>query len=381
MVRSGICTSAFGIKAPIIKEGDNIVDAVIDSVFNATRIHNDIYDIEDKDIIGITESVVARSFGNYATIDDIAEDVKKKFFGNNLTLVNMIYSRNRFAMILRGIARGIYKKGAELGFFDGKIYLYMPLIDEVGNTSRNHPFTGMDYTEYYREIVESEGVECIIVESNFNPSDEHPTNVLYCGLHDYNQFKETYHSFKYWYTLADILSDRCDWGVLGSNKATEDKIKLFPNIRDCVRVCEDIKDKIKTVTGKNVLVCVYGDGCFHSPMINGILGTSINEFADPITMPGYTDPEIFESTPNEIKIKAFADDKYKELHGTELDDAIRNEVKENNNHNLVGNMTSQGTTPRQYRDLIASLCDLVSGSGQKGTPIVFIKNYFGTYAS
>lgn len=130
-----------------------------------------------------------------------------------------------------------------------------------------------------------------------------------------------------------------------------------------------------------MLVCVYGDGCFHSPMINGILGTSINEFADPITMPAYTDPEIFESTPNEIKIKAFADDKYKELHGTELDDAIRNEVKENNNHNLVGNMTSQGTTPRQYRDLIASLCDLVSGSGQKGTPIVFIKNYFGTYAS
>lgn len=378
MNRKSICRSAYGIKAPIIKRGDDIANIVSEAVLIATEIRvpsGAQYDLNNNDIVSVTESVVARSLGRYATIDDIAKDVQNKYGAKPfLVLYNMIYSRNRFAMILKGIARGC--KG-------GTIALYMPEMDEVGNVCKNHPFTGMDYTKYYKEIIESEGTKCIIHDYDFEYEySSMYKNVLYCGLHDYENEKMKHSTLsidKHFYTLADILSDKCDWGVLGSNKATEDTIKLYPNKKESTDICNKIKKTIFDITGKDVIVCVYGDGCFHSPMINNIDGTSINEFADPVTMPGYTNPEIIESTPNEIKIKAFADDKYKDLNGKNLDEAIKNEIKEKKKV-LVGNMSSQGTTPRLYRDLIASACDLVSGSGDCGTPIVLLKNWFNNYS-
>lgn len=367
MNKEHICTSAYGIKAPIIREGDNLADIVVNCVLDATKTEtNSIssYDIDDKDIIGVTESVIARSLGLYATIDDIANDVREKFKDSSngvLVLYNMIYSRNRFAMILRGIARGWQGK---------KIILYMPQMDEVGNVNKNHPFTNMDYTQYYKDIVEGEGCTCVIHEFSFDEDADHYQNVIYCGLHDYNRFSEKFKSFRHYYTLKDILSDRCDWGVLGSNKATDEKIKLFPNIKPTIEICENIKKQIFEKTKKKVLVCCYGDGSYKD------FDSEIWEMADPVPCPGCSDIDIFQQTPNEIKVKAFADDKYKDLNGKELDEAIAKEIGKNKNKNLKGNMISQGTTPRKYINLISSLCDLISGSGQKCTPIVLIKNYF-----
>ena len=353
---------SMGVKAPIIREGDDLKSIVVNSVLDAT-------DIDDKDIISITESVVARSQGNYITVDEIAEDVRKRL-GNESTiaLINPIYSRNRFSMILKGIARAAKR-----------VVIYMPDVDEVGNVVRNHPFTGMNYDEYYESIVNSEGATCLICHKifDFDDFDDSPC-LIYCGLHDYNEWRYKNGSATC-ITLADICSDKCEFGVLGSNKATEEKLKLFPKKDKATDLCYAIKEQIKNKTGKDVYVCVYGDGCFHSPKVNGIDGTSINEFADPVTMPAYTDSNIFESSPNEIKIKAFADDKYKNLSGNDLELAIKEEIK-SKNKNLVGNMSSQGTTPRMIRDLVASLCDLTTGSGDKGCPIVVVKNYFKNYS-
>ena len=370
-MKKNIGVISMGIKAPIIKEGDDIVDIVVKSVLDATEINNTSsfthgenkrFNINNKDIIGITESVVARAFGEYITIDEIAEDIKKKFGERaNIALTNMIYSRNRFAMILKGIARGCC---------GGKIYLYMPHTDEVGNVSKNHPFTGIDYTEYYKEIVESENCECIIIEKDLDIyNGEKPQRVIYCGLHDYEKFIDTFSDFKTWYTLADICGYKCDWGLLGSNKASEEKLKLFPNKKTCQKVVTEIQKRIFDITGKNVFVCIYGDGCFKDP-VGGIW-----EFADPVTMPGYTNHEFFESTPNEIKIKYLADDKYSNLNGKELDEAIDKEIKEHGGKNLKASMNSEGTTPRLYMDLLASLMDLTSGSGMRGTPIILVQNY------
>ena len=368
-----------GISAPMIKEGDDLVRIVVDSVINEVKDVKIInvpyyiegvrafrteehmsYDINDKDIIGITESVIARAAGQYISVDDIAADIEKKF-GNDafIRLIDPIYSRNRFSMILKGIARAAKK-----------LYIIMPSIDEVGNPSGVNPFTGVNIQDYYKEICESENCEVFFWDgvSPNNCRQEIPelkdildVNTIYCGLHDYTWWKEHLGSSNH-FTLADICDEFSpDWGLLGTNKSTEERLKLFPSKEVAWKVCDEVKVQIKEITGKDVIVCSYGDGCFKDP-VGGIW-----EFADPVTMPAYTDKELIESTPNEIKLKAFIDD------GTS-EEEINKLIKEKKN--LVGSMTSQGTTPRLYRDLLASLMDLTSGSGDRATPIVLIQNYF-----
>lgn len=366
---------SMGIKCPIIKEGDNLVDIVFKSVLDATKSgvlmedsralgkEVNTYNIKDGDIIGITESIVARSAGLYVTLDEITDDIKKKL--NNpktIVVIEPIYSRNRFSMILKAIARAASEK----------VIIFMPDYDEVGNPNGVNMFTGVNMIDYYTKLVEQEGKTCVIHKQSFTAAEQYIYGsyypFIYCWLHDYDKYQGTY------LTLADICNDKNpDFGLLGTNKATEEKLKLFPTKELATNICEEIKEKIYKETGKNVYVCVYGDGAFKDP-VGGIW-----EFADPVTMPGYSDADLFESTPNEIKIKAFADDQYKELNGKALDNAIKKEIK-NSNKSLVGNMASQGTTPRLYRDLIASLMDLTSGSGSKGTPVILIQNYFNTYA-
>ena len=364
-----------GIKAPMIKEGDDLVNIIVDSVINevknvtVTHIPYYIdgvrtfnteehisYDINDKDIIGITESVIARAMGQYISVDDIAEWIIKKFGPDAELIVDSpIYSRNRFSMILKGIARAAKK-----------IYFIMPPFDEVGNPSGVNPFTGVDIQKYYAEICSEENCESEFGESvyevtkNINDYDIDNYGWIYCGLHNYNEWKEK-HTGKI-ATLADVCKEFSpDWGVLGTNKSTEERLKLFPSKEVAQKVCDEVKAQIKEITGKDVIVCSYGDGCFKDP-VGGIW-----EFADPVTMPAYTDKELIESTPNEIKLKAFIDD------GTS-EEEINKLIKEKKN--LIGSMTSQGTTPRLYRDLLASLMDLTSGSGDRATPIVLVQNYF-----
>ena len=370
-----------GIKAPMIKEGDDLVNIIVDSVINevknvtVTHIPYYIdgvrafnteehisYDINDKDIIGITESVIARAAGQYISVDDIAEWIIKKFGPDAELIVDSpIYSRNRFSMILKGIARAAKK-----------IYFIMPPFDEVGNPSGVNPFTGVDIQKYYAEICSEENCESEFGESvyevtkNINDYDIDNYGWIYCGLHNYNEWKEK-RTGKI-ATLADVCKEFSpDWGVLGTNKSTEERLKLFPSKEVAQKVCDEVKAQIKKITGKDVIVMGYGDGCFKSPAISGIPGTSIWEFADPETSPAYTDKELLESSPNEIKLKAFIDD------GTS-EEEINKLIKEKKN--LIGSMSSQGTTPRQYKDLLASLMDLTSGSGDRATPIVLIQNYF-----
>ena len=368
-----------GISAPMIKEGDDLVRIVVDSVINevknttvthipyyiegvrAFRTEEHMsYDINDKDIIGITESVIARAAGQYISVDDIATDIEKKFGKDAfIRLMNPIYSRNRFSMILKGIARAAKK-----------LYIIMPSIDEVGNPSGVNPFTGVNIQEYYKKICESENCEVFfwdgVSSNNFRQEipelkDIPDVNTIYCGLHDYTWWKEHLGGPNH-FTLADICDEFSpDWGVLGTNKSTEERLKLFPSKEVAQKVCDEVKAQIKNITGKDVIVCSYGDGCLKDP-VGGIW-----EFADPVTMPAYTDKELIESTPNEIKLKAFIDD------GTS-EEEINRLIKEKKN--LVGSMTSQGTTPRLYRDLLTSLMDLTSGSGDRATPIVLIQNYF-----
>ena len=371
-----------GIKAPMIKEGDDLVNIIVDSVINevknvtVTHIPYYIdgvrafnteehisYDINDKDIIGITESVIARASGQYISVDDIAADIEKKF-GKDAELIvdSPIYSRNRFSMILKGIARAAKK-----------IYFIMPPFDEVGNPSGVNPFTGVDIQKYYAEICSEENCESEFGESvyevtkNINDYDIDNYGWIYCGLHNYNEWKEN-HTGKI-ATLADVCKEFSpDWGVLGTNKSTEERLKLFPSKEVAQKVCDEVKAQIKKITGKDVIVMGYGDGCFKSPAISGVPGTSIWEFADPETSPAYTDKELLESSPNEIKLKAFID-------GGMSEESILKFIDQKDK-NLVGSMSSQGTTPRQYKDLLASLMDLTSGSGDRATPIVLIQNYF-----
>ena len=348
--------SSTGLIAPIIREGDDIAQITINTVLNA------IDNIEDGDIIGITESAVARAQGNYVTIDEVAEDIKKviknmfKVEPDTIWLYWPIYSRNRFAMILKAFARATNKK----------VGLYMPLVDEVGNVLRNHPFTGLNYDEYYKSIVEEEGKECQIVIDSLNKHLSTGDLVIDCRLH-LSDIKNPQHL-----TLAHFCKDKCEYGLLGSNKASEEKLKLFPSKDYCKLIIGIIKQHIRLETGKNVEVMIYGDGCFKDP-IGGIW-----EFADPVTSPAYS--EGLEGTPNELKLKNLADEKYAHLNGRELSEAIRERVKRKDK-DLKGSMSSQGTTPRRYIDLLASLMDLTSGSGDKGTPIVYVKRYFKNYAT
>lgn len=342
--------SSTGLIAPIIRKGDDLAEIVTNTVLSA------IDNIEDGDVIGITESIVARAEGNYVTIDEVAEDIKKVIGEvDNIFLHKPIYSRNRFAMILKAFARAAKKS----------IIIYMPDVDEVGNVLRNHPFTGLNYDEYYKSIVESEGKDCYILHEGEKKDID--CYWVDCSLHlPEDDFDPDY------YTLRDFCRNKCEWGLLGSNKASEEKLKLFPSKKYSQELVEQIRRNIIGEKGKIVHVFVFGDGCYKDP------DSGIFEFADPVTSPAYT--KGLNGTPNELKLKALADDKFKDLNGEELSNAIKNEIM-NKETNLVGKMCSQGTTPRRYINLLASLADLTSGSGDKGTPIVYVKRYFDNYGT
>lgn len=350
---------SIGIECPMIRENDDLPKIVVESVLKSG------HELNDLDVIGITESVVARSQGNYVTVTEVAQETER-IFGHDATIMlyNPIYSRNRFAMILKGIARGAKK-----------LIITMPWKDEVGNVRNNHPFTGQDYDRYYKEIVESENCECVIVSDlrgsnswlryRMGNQDEVISGFLDCTLHN-NGFSslgfQSFYKFDPIYTLHDFFKGKCEYGLLGSNKATEEKLKLFPSQKGASDVCSEVKKAIKEKTGKDVIVCVYGDGCYKDA------SSEIWEFADPITMPGYTNPELIESTPNEIKLKALID--------SSASDAEVRRGLQAKEKDLKGNMKSQGTTPRLCRDLLASLMDLTSGSGDRETPVVLVKGYF-----
>lgn len=358
--------TARGLICPIIRKGDNLIKIATESLLNAKKEIG--FEINDRDIICITESIVARAQGNYATIDDIKKDVDSKFGENaELGLVLPIFSRNRFAICLKGIALSAKK-----------IYIQLPVngIDEVGNPVE-HPITGVNYRDYYNDLCKSCNcdVEFITTASDITKFTE---NIIIGTTHTRDKiasklkFNDKSNSLKV-FTLADILSDKCEYGLLGSNKVDENTIKLFPS--KPFEFVHELQTALKEATGKTLEVGIYGDGSFKSPFDE--FGVSIWELADPVSMVGYT--KGLEGNPNEIKIKYLADDKYKDLSGEELSNKIREEIK-NKESDLTGNMKSQGTTPRHIRDLVGSLCDLVSGSGDKGTPIVYIQGYFSNYS-
>ncbi|SHI13441.1 coenzyme F420-0:L-glutamate ligase [Sporanaerobacter acetigenes] len=388
-------TVARGLRAPIVKKGDNIVDVVVDTVLKASEAEN--FSIDDKDIVAVTESVVARTQGNYANIDDIAKDIHEKFGEDSIGIIFPILSRNRFAICLRGIAKGTKKIVLMLSYPSDEVGNHLVDMDSLDKRGVNpwtdvltesqfrelfgynkHPFTGVDYIEYYKSLIEEHGTECQIVFSN-NPKTilNYTKNVLTCDIHSRFRTKRILkeNGGEKIYSLDEILTTSIDgsgynekYGLLGSNKATEESIKLFP--RDCQPIVDNIQAILKEKTGKNVEVMIYGDGAFKDPV------GKIWELADPIVSPAYT--VGLEGTPNEIKIKYLADNNFPNLKGEELKRAISQYI-ENKESNLVGNMESQGTTPRRLTDLIGSLCDLTSGSGDKGTPIVYIKGYFDNY--
>ena len=363
MSKTGVIS--MGVKAPIIRRGDNLEDIVIECVEDAL-LENGMT-IQDGDIIGITESVVARAQGNYITVDDIVQFLEEHKYPKQSGLYEPIFSRNRFSMMLKGFAR-----------YADKIVIYHSDYDTQGDPCNYpNPFTGVDIKEYYTELCKAENCEL-----EFDSSDmvgERNDQVFDIDARCHPGFKPS---------LVDILNTPVrhedgtlsghnkDWGLLGSNKATEESLKLFPRKEEAQNLVNGIQSFYKNVVGKNVEVLVYGDGCFKSPEYQGV---SIWEFADPVATVVHT--QGLEGMPNEIKLKAFADDKYKDLQGIKLENAIKEEIKANENgSSLVGSMTAQGTTPRRYTDLLASLMDLTTGSGSKGTPIVIIKNYFKNYA-
>lgn len=370
MKEENIGVKSIGIKCPIIREGDDLVEVVYNSIIESG------INLQEKDVIGITESVVARSQGNYVHINDIVQFLKENNYSRNLVLMNPIMSRNRFAMILKGFAR--YANNIVISIDRNKE------LDEKGNPIYvPNPFTGVDILEYYKEICKSEN--CNMTVNEHGKMLREGFDRIDCRCHPLHS-EDTVMS-GYCHDLSTILNTPVlnehgvsgynkDWGLLGSNKANEEMLKLFPRRQEAQEMIERLRNKIQDNLGILVEVMVYGDGCFHSPAISGVLGSSIWEFADPVTTPAYT--EGLDGTPNEIKIKAFADGKFKDLKGEELSDAIRQEIK-NNQKNLKGEMTSQGTTPRRYTDLLASLMDLTSGSGDKGTPVVIVQNYFKKY--
>ena len=373
MEKKYIGVQSIGIKLPIIREGDDLVNIVVDSVMTAVRDYDQyedayIYDIDDNDVIGITESVVARAQGNYVTIDDIVQFLNGIGITKNLILYSPIMSRNRFSMILKAFAR----------YADNIKIVLVGDYDEQGNPNFGiNQFTGVDIQKYYAELCESENCHLEFITNALYPLiDKHWKGIklnetfIDCRCHptDSDQF-----------SLKDIMNQpvnnivgyNSEYGLLGSNKATEEKLKLFPEPVKAQQLVEEIQQRIFEKTGKHVEVMVYGDGCFKDP-VGGIW-----EWADPVVSPAYT--KGLDGTPNEIKIKAFADDKFKDLNGEELTDAIKAEIK-NKDANLVGNMASQGTTPRRYVDLLGSLMDLTSGSGEKGTPVILVKSYFKNFS-
>ena len=384
-----------GIRTPIIKEDTNLVDTVIESLLNASKYEG--FRFRDKDIIAITEAVVAISEGNYVSVDDIALDVLNKFPDREVGLVFPILSRNRFSMILKGIARAMDKITILLSFPSDEVGNGIMDIDKLENSKYNlssviseseymdmfgdfiHPFTGINMVSFYKELVESENCCVEFVFSN-NALDilKYTNNVINCDIHSrYKTNDILKKNNANVYGLYEIMNKPIGdsgynslYGLLGSNKATEEKLKLFP--RNGYQLVNEIQKKMLEITGKKIEVMIYGDGAFKDPI--GLIW----ELADPVVSPAYTDG--LNGGPNEIKLKYLSDNKYGNLNGNELMTAIKNEIN-NKEDDLTGNMLSQGTTPRRFIDLIGSLCDLTSGSGDKGTPVVYIQGYFDNYAS
>ena len=384
-----------GLRCPIIKEGDRIEDIVVESVLKASESEG--FSINDKDIVTVTESVVARAQGNYASIDNIAKDVKSKFGDDTIGVIFPILSRNRFAICLRGIAKAAKKIVLMLSYPSDEVGNHLVDLDMLDDKGVNpwtdvlteqdfrnlfgynkHPFTGVDYIDYYKSLIEEYGVECEVIFSN-NPKTilNYTKSVLTCDIHTRFRTKKILkaNGGEKIYSLDNILCESIDgsgynesFGLLGSNKSTEETVKLFP--RNCQPVVDNIQAILKEKTGKDVEVMIYGDGAFKDPV------GKIWELADPVVSPAYTSG--LNGTPNEIKLKYLADNNFADLKGEELKKAISEYIK-NKESDLVGAMEAQGTTPRRLTDLIGSLSDLTSGSGDKGTPIIFIQGYFDNY--
>ncbi len=391
-------TVSRGIRCPIIREGDNLVKIVAESVLEASK-SSDGFEIRDRDIISITESIVARAQGNYASVDNIAADVKAKLGGETVGVIFPILSRNRFAICLRGIARGCKKVVLMLSYPSDEVGNELVSLDKIDAAGVNpysdvldlkkyrelfgenkHEFTGVDYVEYYGNIITEEGAEAEIIFANQPKTILSYTDcILNCDIHTRARTKRILmaNGAKVVCGLDDIMTSPVDgsgcnekYGLLGSNKSTEETIKLFP--RECKDLVLDIQKEILDATGKHVEVMVYGDGAFKDPQ------GKIWELADPVVSPAFTDGLV--GTPNELKLKYLADNDFKDLSGEALKEAISQSIRSKDN-DLVGNMASQGTTPRQLTDLIGSLCDLTSGSGDKGTPVVYIQGYFDNYTN
>ena len=383
-----------GIIMPIFKEGDDLVSLIRDGLVKAAKEEG--FELQDRDVLGVTEAVVARTQGNYATVQQIAKDVRQKLGGEDMGIVFPILSRNRFAIMLRALSMSCKKLYVQLSYPSDEVGNHLISVDEVDAKKINpytesfdekgfretfgfdtvHPFTGVDYIEYYKSL--GENIE--IVFSN-DPCYilKYTKNVINCDIHTRKRTKRILQAggAVRVYSLDDIMTASVDgsgynenYGLLGANKATEEKVKLFP--RDCQSFVDRLQQELKKATGKKLEVMIYGDGGFKDP-VGGIW-----ELADPVVSPAYT--EGLKGTPNELKMKYFADNDLKDLSGQALSEAMKEKIKAKD-ANLVGNMTSQGTTPRQLTDLLGSLCDLTSGSGDRGTPVVLIQNYFTNYAT
>jgi len=390
-------TVSRGVRAPIIREGDNIVDIVTSSVLDASK--DDGFAIRDRDIVAMTEAIVARAQGNYATVDDICADVRAKLGNDTIAVILPILSRNRFAICLRGIAKAAKKIVLMLSYPSDEVGNHLISLDALDEKGINpytdvlslakyrelfgyekHRFTGVDYVEYYEGLIKESGADVEIIFAN-DPRAVLPyaKKVITCDIHTRMRSKRLLKAAGAEMVLGldEILNSSVNgsgynenYGLLGSNKATEDKVKLFP--RDCQPIVDAIAEKIYNATGKKVEVMVYGDGAFKDPV------GKIWELADPVVSPAYT--AGLEGTPNELKLKYLADNEFASLNGEELKSAIKAKITEKDS-DLFGKMASEGTTPRRLTDLIGSLCDLTSGSGDKGTPIVYIQGYFDNYTT
>lgn len=393
-----IGTVSRGIRTKIIKKGDNLSEIVVNSVMDAVASEN--IPIHDRDIVGVTEAVLARSQGNYANTDEIGSDIRKKFGGDHIGLIFPILSRNRFSVCLKGIAKGAKKITLMLSYPADEVgnhLLTLEQLDEAGMKDLSqlmtekeyrdkfgknyHPFTHVDYVEFYRELIEAEGAECEIVFSNDPLHILNYTNkVLTADIHSRKRTKKILKDAgALVYNIEDVLNEPVgdsgynkEYGLLGANKSTEDSVKLFP--RDSFKFANDLQERFKEATGKNIEVLVYGDGAFKDSV------GQIWELADPVVSPGYT--KGLEGVPNELKLKYLADNDFKDLKGEELNNAILEKIKHKYDENAVHNENEKlGTTPRKLTDLIGSLCDLTSGSGDKGTPIILIQGYFDNLAT
>ena len=391
-------TVSMGLRAPIIRQGDNLAEIVVDCVQQAMKV--DGLKPRDRDVVAMTEAIVARAQGNYANVDDIAADVRAKLGGETIGVIFPILSRNRFAICLRGIAKGCKKVVLMLSYPSDEVgnhLIDLDIMDEKGVNPytdvlseetyrelfgyRKHTFTGVDYVEYYSNLIRECGAEVEVIFAN-DPRAilKYTKNVLNCDIHTRVRTKRLLRDAgaNIVCGLDDIMNKpvgnsgyNTRYGLLGSNKATEDTVKLFP--QDCQSLVEDIQDRLLKLTGKHMEVMVYGDGAFKDPI------GKIWELADPVVSPAYT--AGLEGTPNELKLKYLADNDFAGLSGEELRNAIKDKIQHKDGSSLVGNMAAQGTTPRRLTDLIGSLCDLTSGSGDKGTPIVYIQGYFDNYTN